>query len=87
MGIFGKNFFEVVENGTKLILPDRLGIWDVKNHTFSHCLLRLAKNTLVVNRPLINIPMFGFTSLEITQEVSALSLSKINRLGGFLFKK
>ena len=38
MGIFGKQKFEVDQNGIKLILPDRTGIWDVKNHTFSHCL-------------------------------------------------
>ena len=49
--------------------------------------LRSATNTLVVNRPLINILILRFTSLEITQEVSALSLTKINRLGGFLWKK
>ena len=51
------------------------------------CALRSATNTLVVNRPLINILILRFTSLEITQEVSALSLTKINRLGGFLWKK
>ena len=43
MGIFGKQKFEVVENGTKLILPDRTGIWDVKNHTFSHCLCTMSE--------------------------------------------
>ena len=53
----------------------------------SNCTLRSATNTLVVNRPLINILILRFTSLEITQEVSALSLTKINRLGGFLWKK
>ena len=31
MGILGKIFFEVVECEMKLILPDRIGIWDVKN--------------------------------------------------------
>ena len=49
--------------------------------------LRSAKNTLAVNRPLISIPMLRFTSIEITQEVSALSMSKINRLGDHLLKK
>ena len=43
MEIFGKFFFEVVENGTKLTLPDRTGIWDVKNHTFSHCLCTMSE--------------------------------------------
>ena len=28
MGILEKFFFEVVENETKLILPDRTGIWE-----------------------------------------------------------
>ena len=41
----------------------------------------------MVDRPMINIPMLRFTSMEITQEVSALSLSKINRLGGFLWER
>ena len=49
--------------------------------------LRSATNTLVVNRPMINILILRFTSLEITQEVSALSLTKINCWGGFLWKK
>ena len=36
-------FFEVVENGNKLILPDKTGIRDVKNHTFSHCLCTISE--------------------------------------------
>ena len=43
MGIFGKPKFQVVENGTKLILPDRTGIWIDKNHTFSHCLCTMSE--------------------------------------------
>ena len=42
-GNFWKIFFEVVENGAKLILLDRTGIWDVENHTFSHCLCTLSE--------------------------------------------
>jgi len=43
MGIFGKPKFQVVENGTKFILPDKTGIWDVKNHTFSLCLYTMSE--------------------------------------------
>ena len=43
MGILERKFFEVVECGIKLILPDRIGIWDVKNRTFSHCLCTISE--------------------------------------------
>ena len=43
MGILGNFFFEVVKCGMKLILSDRLGIWDVKNRTFSHCLCTISE--------------------------------------------
>ena len=43
MGILEKKIFEVFSNGTKFIPPDRTGIWDVKNHTFSHCLCTLSE--------------------------------------------
>ena len=43
MGILEKKIFEVVECGTKLILPDRTGICDDKNHTFSHCLCTMSE--------------------------------------------
>ena len=46
--------------------------------------LRLARNTWEDEKPLINIPMLRFSPPDITQEVSELSLAKINRLGGFL---
>ena len=38
MGIFGAKKFQVFENGSNLILPDRLGIGHVKNHNVIHCL-------------------------------------------------
>ena len=41
MGIFGAKKFQVFENGSNLILPDRLGTGHVKNHNFIHCLFLL----------------------------------------------
>ena len=38
MRIFGAKNFQVLENGSKLILLDKTGIRHVKNHTFSNCL-------------------------------------------------
>ena len=43
MGIFGAKKFQVFENGSNLILPDRLGIGHVKSHNFIHCLCLLPK--------------------------------------------
>ena len=43
MGIYGKQKFEVVENEVELILPDRTGIYDVKNYIYIHCLCTLSE--------------------------------------------
>ena len=41
MGNFGVKIFQVFGNGSKLVLPDRTGIWHVENQTFIHypCML------------------------------------------------
>ena len=41
MGNFAVKIFQVFKNGSKLVLPDRTGIWHVKNQTFIYHLCML----------------------------------------------
>ena len=50
MGNFGVKFFEVFKNWSKLVLPDRKGIWYVKNQTFIIHLCMLFEYNNINNR-------------------------------------
>ena len=48
---FGVKAFQIFKNGSKLVLPDRTGIWHVKNQTFIyHFACCLNKTTKTINK-------------------------------------
>ena len=81
MGNFGVKNFQVFKNGSKLVLPDRTGIWHVKNQTFIYHLCMLFELNQI-NKWTAQLSLF-FDWPLITCLPSSLPRAKTQR-GNFL---